>query len=156
MSMARDFITAADDCMRPVGADGPGVNPADLRRVVPAITNVAFAAELSLKSGYVLSGRKVRRTHVLRDLYLHLPQDLRERIKAKLRTRLAVGDQEFDDNLERIARAFVQWRYVFEADQIEPLDYKFLSEFSLACYNTVRELGNEAQTPARGPRVGLI
>jgi hypothetical protein len=154
--MARDFLTTADECMRTAGPDAPGVNPADTRRVVPAITNVAFAAELSMKSGYVLSGLAPRRGHGLRDLFAHLPQGLRERIKATLRTRLAVADQVFDESLQRITHAFVQWRYVFEADEIEPLDYKFLSEFSLACYNTVRELGNEAQTPAQGPHIGLL
>jgi len=95
MLMAKDFLTTADDCMRPVGENHPGGNPADSLRVVPAITNAAFSAELSIKSGYVVNGREAREGHDLRDLFLNLPNDLRERIKGSMRTRLPVNEYAF-------------------------------------------------------------
>ena len=101
----------------------------------------------------------MRITHaVAGDLYLHSPEHLPQpghqseiaNTSGWSRTRIQ------RHNLERIARAFVQWRDALQADQIEPLDFPPVRVFSGLLQHRARIRGTEAQTPARGPRVGLF
>jgi len=143
LRIARDFVTAADHCMKPIN-EQPGGNPADSLRVVPAITNAAVAAELALKAALATLKRQVPRDdHSLVNLYGRLPESLQVSIKERLRARMEgrnVTDADFSQGLQKVARVFVKWRYIYEHAEVEPLDYKFLAEFAAAACEVVSVL----------------
>jgi hypothetical protein len=129
-SVARDFMDAASRAYlgyTPTGQQLPTV-------FIPSIVCCAFAAELNLKVILLTQGKKAR-GHDLAALYALLPAA----IKNDVRKLVNVEQAEFAKQLARIADAFVDWRYVYEA-QGRSLNFIFLGKFAAAVASTALQL----------------
>jgi len=94
--------------------------------IVPAVVCLAFGIELYFKAIIALENGSAK-GHELSTLFSRLsPQS-----QAALRTRLSLGEVEFQQKLKAISVAFVEWRYIFE-QQSANLDMAFLSDLARA------------------------
>jgi hypothetical protein len=132
---ARDFYIAYrvlsesnDRVLATIVSDNPfSVSPrmmerlksGELKQVYNAqIVCLAFALELYLKAVLVHSVGNVPRTHNLSCLFQKVPTDIRAKIIEELQTRMPeISEKVFDSNVQAIAEAFDEWRYVFENGQ---------------------------------------
>ncbi len=104
--------------------------PSETQRVIdfglsafmPFVTLLAFRTEIAIKAGLEGSGLAVPRTHNIQELFQCLPEDKRQKISSQ------VSSPDFDQSLNQIANAFVDWRYFFEKSGDLSVDTKFLEE----------------------------
>ncbi|MDO9219767.1 MAG: hypothetical protein Q7T90_01960 [Thiobacillus sp.] len=129
---AFSFLTAADRCfeMRPL-PNGQFQMP-----LVPAVVCAAFGIELCLKA--IISIEKGKATgHELHMLFIKLsPQS-----KATLATALSLHEKELQQKIGSISSAFVEWRYIYEADSAS-INTDFLLRFSRATARLLESLAN--------------
>lgn len=99
----------------------------------PMVVCYAFAAELYLKS--LISGSK--RGHDLKNLYKDIPAPLRGEIASLYRGRTGRSPAKLLSDLETMAGAFAEWRYVFEGDG-QQLRFNLLNAFVRSVFKTIR------------------
>jgi hypothetical protein len=95
--------------------------------LVPAVVSAAFSVELGIKA-FLLSSGAPSRGHDLAELFGKLPEELRARLAAAT----AAGDS-FESSLGLVARAFEEWRYIYEVSHAE-IDIGFLRALADAMY----------------------
>ena len=94
--------------------------------LVPAVTNRAFSAELYWKG--ILAFEGVSKTgHELKELF----NEISDELKNQIINLTSLDSQEFQNNLNKISNAFVEWRYLYERDDIQ-IVWSFLQKFSNA------------------------
>jgi len=96
--------------------------------LIPGVVCAAFSAELGIKA-MLLPKRSVTRNHNLHDLFLELPQASQDRIILQC----SDTHDEFFASLSGVAKAFVDWRYVYKSES-PSLDIGFLFEFAGAVH----------------------
>ncbi len=101
----------------------------------PMIVCYAFATELYLKS--LLPGR--RRGHRLNVLFGHLDPIAQSKIANRYAGRTGRDRKALDTDLRVFAKAFEDWRYVFEGEG-QQVHVNLLVAFTKAAYETAREL----------------
>ena len=121
INSAKAFDLAADRCSesRPLGENQFQM------LAVPAIVCRAFAAEVGLKA-LILDAGRTAHGHDLAALFRQLPENLQGSLIATVR----LSQNQFHAELDGIAQAFVEWRYVFETDTA--INLNFLSNFAQA------------------------
>jgi hypothetical protein len=92
--------------------------------LVPAITNRAFATELYFKAISQNDGKELR-GHDLKKLY----DQLADNRKIEIIQEIDMDDESFDKELEKNANLFVEWRYLFEKEDIQ-VSWMFLQKLS--------------------------
>lgn len=102
--------------------------------LVPAIVNRALACEIFLKAllihqGIMPSGRG-NDLHNLLELWKQLPDDIKTKILQASHYN-ANGQSAFEKNLEPIALAFFEWRYIYEL-KTASLNLQFLDILATA------------------------
>jgi len=119
---ASAYILAAERCeeQRPIQGDQI------LFLLVPAVTNRAFAAELYIKAISQRDGQMLR-GHDLNKLFHGLAVERRNAIVQETR----MQEVSFNSALEENANLFVEWRYLFEKNNIQ-VSWQFLQKLSLA------------------------
>lgn len=99
----------------------------------PMIVCYAFAVELYLKS---LSSKSLR-NHRLNVLYCHLDIQLRHEISMAYTKYTGRHQRELETDLRQFAKAFVEWRYVFEGEG-QQLRVNLLIAVTKAIYSVIR------------------
>ena len=129
LNTARSFYLAAkrNDEQRPLP------NNQFEMLLVPAATNRAFSIELYLKALLVKEGSPSR-GHKLHELF----NKLKPETQVKIINNTQLSDQEFAQHINAITNLFVEWRYIFEMEQIS-LSYKFLRDLA----DSVQMVSNE-------------
>ena len=92
--------------------------------LVPAVTNRAFATELYIKA-ISQKDRKELRGHDLKKLYDMLDDNRKNEIIQEI----GMNDKIFKEALEENANLFVDWRYLFEKENIQ-VTWQFLKKLS--------------------------
>jgi HEPN domain-containing protein len=87
----------------------------------PGIMCVAFCIELALKSLILANGIQYSKEHDLSSLFDKLPKETQQAIVVASR----YPDAAFPVFLKGISNAFIDWRYVFEAEYLH-IDHAFL------------------------------
>jgi hypothetical protein len=93
---------------------------------IPAIINVAFAAEVLLKGILRAEGIEPPRDHKLAGLFALLPEHHRDGIL----TRVSNEFDLFDERLASVSTAFEEWRYVYEKEALVIESHRFLHRFT--------------------------
>jgi len=119
---ANAFLLAAGRAMeqRPLGGNQFQMLP------VPAVVCNAFAIELYLKALLTLEGSPSS-GHDLSALFEKLQQPTRSVIHGRLK----MNEADFAPQIAAVAKAFVEWRYIFEAGSIG-VDLDFLVRLAKA------------------------
>lgn len=132
----RDAISyheAASRCME--------VRTRDARQVMltgPSPVLGAFAAELYLKTLYVIAWKRPpKRGHGLDDLFNKLPDDIKQRITTKYKSRYRPGNLVKD--LKGFAKTFVVWRYAYELEGEHLLDHTAIAHFASSLLEIIIE-----------------
>ena len=112
--LSKSFLDGYYRC-RGVGFDGyemskRGDAPEANKAPIPAIMCVAFSAELGFKSILMAEGKDPPSKHDLHDLFYLLS----EKSQAEIRQSLSRYGEKFDELLESMRTAFVDWRYIYE------------------------------------------
>ena len=94
--------------------------------LVPAVTNSAFSAELYLKGLLDFEGVS-KKGHKLEELF----NEISDKLKNQIISLTSLNSQDFQNNLKKISNAFVEWRYLYEKDDIQII-WCFLQKFSNA------------------------
>ena len=115
-------------------------NPrATVSPATPTIVNAAFAAELYIKA-LVLSRDPDVEGHNLEWLFINALDDSeRDTLAKHYQAHTGADRDRLLSDLSRFGRAFMEWRYVYEASE-GLLDAGALLAFSRAAYLAVREL----------------
>lgn len=93
---------------------------------IPAIVNAAFACELYLKSML----NKKKGVHNLKALFKLLDTDIQEQIKSYVDKKLNKHcSYSFDICLERAAKVFIEWRYIYEGYHTDGSMGCFINEY---------------------------
>jgi DNA-binding phage protein len=98
--------------------------------LVPAVTNRAFSIELFLKEILKSDGIS-KKGHKLDQLFGALKQER----KMQIIKQTGLDSQTFERDLRKISNAFVEWRYLFEKNDIK-IEWQFLQKLSNAVRNT--------------------
>ncbi len=98
------------------GGAGAGLLP---QAMIPAITLNAFTCELALKAMVVKKGSTYEGIHTLDKLYDKISEKDKEKISGYVIGEMKkcvpnYGKVDFDADLAKHARLFVDWRYFFE------------------------------------------
>ena len=119
---AKVFDLAADRCSEP--------RPLPENKIqmlaVPAVVCRAFAAEIGLKA-LICGAGGTGRGHDLAKLFRQLPQGVRDSLFAAT----GLSQTQFQSELTGVAHAFIEWRYVYEADTCN-INFNFLTNFEKA------------------------
>jgi HEPN domain-containing protein len=106
--------------------------------LVPAVTNRAFSVELFLKA--ILENDGVsKKGHKLNELFGLLEQERKTQIVKET----GLDSQTFQRDLMKISNAFVEWRYLYERNDIK-VEWEFLQKISNAVKNTFTKCINDA------------
>ena len=105
-----------------------------IKALCPMIVSYAFAAELYLKSATLARIRG----HRLNVLHAKLPQSLSDAVASAYLRRTGRSKRELDEDLKLLAKAFEDWRYVFEGEG-QQIRTNILAAFVLSLYETLRE-----------------
>lgn len=117
LSIARSFRLAFEKCHGSGLPSDHGVPNA----IVPSIVCLAFAIEVGFKA--ILLGSNAPATgHRLDKLFEALPVEDRE----KVLFHSGVERTAFEQNLELVANAFVDWRYIYEKRGVVSISEQFL------------------------------
>lgn len=106
--------------------------------LVPAVTNRAFSIELYLKAILKNDGA-LKEGHKLHQLFGALKHERRTQIIEET----GLDSQEFQRDLTKISNAFVEWRYLYEKDDIK-IAWDFLQKFSSAVKSTFEKYVKKA------------
>lgn len=123
------FLLAGERAMeqRPVG-----VNRFQML-LVPGVVSNAFAAELYFKALLMLEGGPAS-GHDLASLFAKLKDETRKVV----REQIGLAETDFDDGLGKVAKAFVEWRYIYEAGSIG-VNFEFLRNLAHAAGDVARK-----------------
>lgn len=100
--------------------------------LVPAVTNRAFSIELFLKA--ILQNDGISKYgHKLHDLF----NKLRHERKTQIIKETGLDSELFQRNLTKISNAFVEWRYLYEKEDIQ-IVWSFLQKLSTAVKNILK------------------
>jgi HEPN domain-containing protein len=115
---AESFVRGAEHLLKTLGR---GLE-------TPALNCAALGAELSLKALLARRDIDVWKEHNLASLLDKLPADDRQAIVA----RTAEKFPDFDAQLVNAARAFVDWRYIYEAKEEMRINFFFVAALARA------------------------
>lgn len=95
----------------------------------------SFSCEMFLKTLLVKNDLDNVKTHNLEILFNKLPEDCKTQIKTKLYSKYS-DESTFEEELNKIANSFEEWRYFYEKDR--KINLEFLKMFSntLAMYTS--------------------
>jgi hypothetical protein len=134
--MALHFHEAAVRC----GVEDKDPLGAPVIPLCPMIVCFAFASELYLKSlAGLRGGLGPTDRHKLNMLFGRLSDQVKDEIAGAYEARTGRPRTTLESDLNELAKAFVEWRYVYEADGRQ-LHTNLLIAFALAVYETVRKL----------------
>ncbi len=129
LAAAKQFERSFDLCF----GNGATASDGGQSAIVPAGVCLAFACELYLKSLLEFADQKTA-GHNLMELFKSLPD-----ADAYEVARLSGLDSDaFADRLQATSYAFVQWRYLHEAEGKHVLDLQLLQLLSGACRQVAR------------------
>ncbi|MDH3973286.1 MAG: HEPN domain-containing protein [Deltaproteobacteria bacterium] len=94
--------------------------------LVPAVTNRAFSIELFLKAILQNDGTS-KYGHKLHELF----NDLKHERKTQIIEETGLDSELFHKDLTKISNAFVEWRYLYEKEDIQ-IAWSFLQKLSNA------------------------
>jgi hypothetical protein len=115
---ALSFLRAYERCMEPAGqALG-----------IPALICAAFGAEVGMKEILRQHGIAFEKKHELADLFTLLPQQHREAIRGQV----SQSFPDFDAELDKANRSFVEWRYFYESPGPLNVNVKFVGTLAAA------------------------
>ncbi|MER9164419.1 hypothetical protein [Mesorhizobium sp. M0715] len=106
--------------------------------VQPMIVNYAFAIELYLKS-LLIASNAAQRGHKLDELFAKLRVTDREDIEKNFEIINGRNAQLLADDLRSYARAFEEWRYLFESRRETRIAVYSLADLARACFLTISE-----------------
>lgn len=92
-----------------------------INKIYPYIVNVSFACEIYLKIIILLNGESYGKIHTLKDLYVRskICDDFQNYVVNNTKNLDVKYDKEkLDNDLNLISNAFVEWRYVFESEEL--------------------------------------
>ncbi len=95
--------------------------------IIASIVNKAFACEVFLKSIIIMNTKKITNEHSLIKLV--------KKSNSCLEIRKKLNNYDFNEELEKINNAFVEWRYTYERDKMI-INNGFLNDFC----NTLEEI----------------
>lgn len=98
--------------------------------LVPSVTNRAFSIELYLKE-ILTSDGVLKKGHKLDQLFNALSHER----KTQIIEATGLDSEEFQRDLINISNAFVEWRYLYEKDDIK-IAWVFLQKLSNAVKST--------------------
>lgn len=127
------FFEGALRCGEPVKVDSSTVLAS-----IPSVINIAFSAELYLKSLISDTAEKVPKIHKLDELFDQLTSDQKAMVKAKYSEIAGDSNLQLEEHLQQIANAFVDWRYSFEGSRDVRIDHMF--DVARALHDVIREL----------------
>lgn len=90
--------------------------------ICPTIVNYAFACELYIKYLLQINNIEQCHKHKLTDLFYLLPETSQQEIRTKM------DIANFNQELNSISNAFVDWRYIYEKND-KSLHIEFLRNF---------------------------
>jgi hypothetical protein len=90
--------------------------------IIPAVVNLAFSIELSMKY-IIISNGEIARGHDLNKLF----KKINDPLKTEIISKTSYTDADFNSLLDSHSELFVEWRYLHEKDEGN-LDLKFLQE----------------------------
>ena len=135
--MANGFYEAA---LRSGEAVPNGDDGGTLAPMTPMIVCFSFASELYLKSLISNQGEKAKKLHGLNDLYLALTADTKKILSENYKKKTGKSVQRMKDDIKQFSYAFMDWRYVFEKENLQEISVQNLVSFSQSLYITVRSL----------------
>ncbi len=98
--------------------------------ITPSVVNSAFACEVYLKALLLFFYIPLEKQHNLKDLYIMLPDEMQEWIKATVINIYGGWTESFGfDVLDGISDAFKKWRYAYEQERSLYVDTAFLFAF---------------------------
>jgi hypothetical protein len=101
-----------------------------------AVVCFAFAIELYLKIILNISNNKTIKEHSLVKLFDSLPDEFQQNIADKLKMDIL----SLHNELDKLANAFVDWRYIYEQENIVAISVSNLSNIAGSIHKTIREL----------------
>ena len=140
LSIARSFHLASEKCR------GSGL-PADQgvpNAIVPSIVCLAFAIEVGLKAISFASNSPTS-GHRLDKLFEALPEA--DRMKVLFHS--GVEESSFEQNLEQVASAFVEWRYIYEQRGVVSISEQFLQMLWFAVESVAAEKAEQQREALR-------
>lgn len=105
--------------------------------MLPAIVLKAFSCELALKALAAKNQESVDSIHKLNELYRKISKDMQNQISttviiAMKETLPEYSDVDFADDLNKVAKVFVDWRYYYENSR--SLNFAYLHSFFNAVF----------------------
>jgi hypothetical protein len=95
--------------------------PFDQEASAPFVVNSAFACEMYLKALQSVYGEP-EEIHSLSQLFKHLPNKLKDKVnkltKEKSTSFKLNSTKLFKDHIKTISNAFIDWRYIYEKDNV--------------------------------------
>jgi hypothetical protein len=119
---AKAFDLAADRCCE----ERPLPENKIQMLAVPAVVCRAFAAEVGLKA-LICEAGGTGGGHDLARLFRQLPRNVRDSLIAAT----GLSQTQFQTELDGVAHAFIEWRYVYETDS-RNINFNFLTNFEKA------------------------
>ncbi|TPM11278.1 hypothetical protein FJ960_00530 [Mesorhizobium sp. B2-3-11] len=104
----------------------------------PMIVNFAFAIELYFKS-LLIASNGTRRGHDLQVLFNSLRDTDRQEIEKRFEALNGRDAKQLADDLASYARAFEEWRYLFETRRVMPIAVYSLSDLARVCFLMINE-----------------
>lgn len=104
----------------------------------PMITCYALASELYLKALIQAEGGLPPKSHRLNVLFARLSVAVRDEVFAEFHGLINLQRTEFEAELQRLGAAFVDWRYIFEADGND-VAVSVLAMFARSLYLVIRQ-----------------
>lgn len=136
---AYQFLTVATRCFNEEREISPGITEV---LIVPGIVCGAFAIELYLKSIITSEGGSIK-GHDLAELLSSVSVDSQKAIRSKV----SYPGIMFDFQLSRVAKAFEEWRYIYEQPPGVGANGGFLVDFAQACRKVAESLASSKSPP---------
>lgn len=137
---ARQFKNAINKDEKLAIKDGMFIN-----KIYPYIVTKSFACEIYLKIIILYNNDTYGKIHALKDLYKKskICKDFEKYILENAKkNNIDYNKEKIDENLDCISNAFVQWRYVFESEELN-IPEGFLNVFceylDNVCINKILE-----------------
>ena len=90
-------------------------------KIYPYIVNTAFACEIYLKILILINGEAYGKVHTLKDLYIKskICKEFENYVMENTKNlNIKYNKEKLDDDITLISDAFVEWRYVFESEEL--------------------------------------
>ena len=144
LNQASAFIEGGARC----GQFTEGTGPGNLIMPLPAsVVCYAFSAELLLKLLLQITNGNVPRKHNLMELFNALPDNCKKLIRASYEKKASKPGSSLDYDLSVLGPAFVDWRYVYEAESLA-INPQSLTQIVLALYTVSLDLKSDLIPPS--------